>query len=185
MLWRLSLLALLNAIVQFGAGRTAIAADPDPALVKQVQTDVKLLRESVYKPPDDVDAVLKITHPVTIEEVGGEAKARENATSAARKQVSKLFTVEKVEFPESPKFFAGKEHEFVFVPIKMTLLRADGIRDVSTTFYLGGRKPGDAGFVYADGAKLTLEGNVATFFADYPKDVEFPKVFRQQVRPNR
>ena len=93
--------------------------------------------------------------------------------------------MEKVEFPEPPKFFAGKEHEFVLVPIQMTLLRADGIRDVSTGFYLGGRKPGAAGFVYADGAKLVLEENVATYFADYPEDVEFPKVFRQQVRPDR
>jgi len=176
---------LLSAVLAVSAETVTFAAKPDAKLVQQVQADAKLLRESVYKPPDDVDAVLKITHPITIEEAGGEEKARQNATSEARKQVTKLFTIEKVEFPEPPQFFAGKEHEFVFVPIKMTLLRADKIRDVSTTFYLGGRKKGDAGFVYADGAKLTLEKNVKTFFADYPEDVEFPQVFRQQIRPDR
>jgi len=185
MLWRLSAVALLCPVLFLAAEPTAISAEPDAELIQQVQADVKLLRESVYKPPDDVDAALRIIHPLVIKEVGGEEKARQNITSEERKQIAKLFTIEKVEFPEPPRFFAGKEHEFVFVPIRMTLLRADKIRDVSTTFYLGGRKKGADGFVYADGAKLTLKKNVKAYFEDYPDDVEFPPVFRRQIRPDR
>jgi len=171
-------------------GQTTIAkaAAPNPQLIKQVQDDAKLLREMVYRLPSSAEVVrwLKITHPDRIRDRGGEARLREKLLAGANvpgaKQFEKLFKIESVEFPDPPRFFNGATHEFVIVPIRMTLLRADGIRDISDWFFLGGRKPGSVDFAYVDVPRLTTDGAQA-FFPDFPADVELPAPRREQIRP--
>jgi hypothetical protein len=162
------------------------AAEPTAKAAKQVQTDVKLLRESVYRPltKAEIETAIKLLHPKMIEEVGGALKARANAESEARRAATSLFQIEKVEFPEAPRFLAGSEHEFVIVPVKLTLLRADKLRDVSQWFYLGGRKKGATAWIYVDVPRLSMQGPAA-FFSDFPADVTLPRTSRRQIRPGR
>jgi hypothetical protein len=163
-------------------------AAPSPQLIKQVQADAKLLREMVYRLPSsaEVERWLQITHPDRIRDRGGEARLREKllrgASAPTAKQVEKLFKIESVEFPDPPRHFKGAKHEFVIVPIRLTLLRADGIRDISDWFFLGGRTPGSADFAYVDVPRLTTDGAKA-FFPDFPDDIMLPVPRREQIRP--
>ncbi len=163
-----------------------LAAEPDAKAIEAIQQDVQLLRESVYRPlsKSEVERAIKLLHPDMVEQVGGPLKARANADSEARRSVQSLFKIEQVEFHEKPRFVTGTKHEFVMVPIKLTLLRADGIRDVSQWFYLGGRPKGSKAWVYVDVPRLAEKGPTA-FFADFPSDTELPAVSRKQIRPDR
>jgi hypothetical protein len=158
------------------------AAEPAKAEIKRVQTDVALLRQGVFRVLDarELEAALKMTHPAIIEAVGGLEKARANATAPARKQATSLFKIEKVEFLQLPRFFAGTEHEFVLVPVAMTMSRADRTRNQSLTYYLGGRKKGDRDWIYVDAAKL-VQDKATKYFADFPEGVEFPPIFTRKL----
>jgi len=176
-------LAIIAAVTFVMLSASVLAADPDPAVVKQVQDDVKLLRQGVFRvlSKSEIETALALMHPKIIEAVGGIEKARESATSESRRQATSLFTIEKVEFLQAPEFFSGKEHEFVFVPVAMTMSRADRTRNQSLTFYLGGRKKGDTGWKYVEASKL-IRDKGSTFFADFPEDKQFPPVFTRQLK---
>jgi hypothetical protein len=167
-------------------GTMARAGEPQAKEIEAIQADVKLLRESVYRPlsKEEVEKALKLLHPSMVEEVGGPLKARLNASSEARASAQSLFKIESTEFHDKPTYVAGKENEFVLVPVKMTLLRADGIRDVSEWFYLGGRKKGAKEWVYVDIPRLTTKV-AAAFFPDFPEGTQFPRTSRKQIRPDR
>ena len=126
-------LAIIAAVTFVMLSASVLAADPDPAVVKQVQDDVKLLRQGVFRvlSKSEIETALALMHPKIIEAVGGIEKARESATSESRRQATSLFTIEKVEFLQAPEFFSGKEHDFVFVPIAMTMSRVDRTRNQS------------------------------------------------------
>jgi hypothetical protein len=174
--------ALATACLVF-ATAAAPASEPDKAEIKRVQADVALLRQGVFRVLDEreLETALKVTHPAIIEAVGGLEKARANATAPARQQATSLFKIEKVEFLEPPRFFAGTEHEFVIVPVAMTMSRADRTRNQSLTYYLGGRKKGDSDWVYVDAAKLVRDP-ATKYFSDFPEGVEFPPIFTRKVR---
>jgi hypothetical protein len=163
-------------------GAVAKAAEPAKAEIKRVQTDVALLRQGVFRVLDEreLESALKLTHSAIIEAVGGLEKARANATAPARKQATSLFKIEKVEFLQPPRFFAGTEHEFVLVPVAMTMSRADRTRNQSLTYYLGGRKKGDSDWVYVDAAKLVRD-KATKYFSDFPERVEFPPIFTRKL----
>lgn len=158
------------------------AGEPNAKELQQIQADVKLLRESVYRPMTkaEVEHALKLLHPDMIESVGGPMKARLNAASGTRTAAQSLFTIESTEFPDPPEFFTGKEHEFIIVPVKLTPLRADRKRDISGWYYLGGRKKGTKDWVYVDVPRLSEKGPAA-FFADFPEEKKLPPLVRKQI----
>jgi hypothetical protein len=172
--------SMCNALLAPASG-----GEPKGKEIEAIQADVKLLRESVYRPLSkaEVERALKLLHPSMVEEVGGPLKARLNASSEARASAQSLFKIESTEFHDKPTYVAGKENEFVLVPVKMTLLRADGIRDVSEWFYLGGRKKGAKDWVYVDVPRLTTKG-ASAFFPDFPEGTQFPRTMRKQIRPD-
>jgi hypothetical protein len=175
--------ALFALLLLAGVPRVHLGADADAALVKQVQAEVSVLRQGVFRvlAEKELETALRLTHRAIIEEVGGLDKARANATSPERKQAASLFKIEKVEFPEPPRFIAGTEHEFVIVPVAMTMTRADRKRNQSFNYYLGGRKKGEASWVYVDAAKLQ-RAKATAYFPDFPEGTELPPIFTRTVR---
>jgi hypothetical protein len=176
-------LPIIAAIAFVALSANARAADPDPAAVKQVQDDVKLLRQGVFRvlSKSEIETALTLMHPKIIEAVGGIEKARANATSESRRQATSLFSIEKVEFLQAPEFFSGKEHEFVFVPVAMTMSRVDRTRNQSFTFYLGGRKKGDTAWKYVEAPKL-LQDKGSAYFTDFPDGKQFPPIFTRKLK---
>jgi hypothetical protein len=172
----------LSFVALASAEAVAQAAGPVKAEIKRVQAEVALLRQGVFRILDEreLDAALKVTHPSIIEAVGGLEKARANATATARQQAASLFKIEKVEFLMPPRFFAGTEHEFVLVPVAMTMSRADRTRNQSLTYYLGGRKKGDTDWVYVDAANLA-RGSAKEYFSDFPEGEEFPPILTRKL----
>jgi len=171
---KLHLFALTLAVPIALAVR-ALAFSPESQDAPAVQRDVRRANDALYS--GDVDTLLLYTHPRIIELMGGEQRARETLKESL-KIVSEM-RVEKLSFPDAPRFFEGQDNLFVFVPT-LTIINLKGQRIESLNFQLGIKKQGQGNWGYVEGSRVN-DSNVRSMFPDFPPGIEFPKFYRRKL----
>ena len=171
---RLHLLALA-LVVPIALAVGALAVSPQSQDATVVQQDVRRANDALYS--GDVDTLLRYTHPRIIELMGGEQKTRETLKESLK--VVREMRVEKLSFPDAPRFFEGQDNFFVFVPT-LTIVMVKGQRIESLNFQLGIKKKGQENWAYVEGSRIN-DSNVRSLFPDFPPGIEFPKFYRRKL----
>jgi hypothetical protein len=155
---------------------------PRPALNEAQETvavhaDIREGYRALYG--NDLDAVLARTHPVVIEGLGGQAKARDVIAKAVTKFQSVGMKVKRLELKPPPTFMVGRDHHFVIVPTRV-LITANGQQVESHNFQFGVRSVGETRWRYFEGSRITLEF-IRSRFPDLPSDAKFPVCSRRKL----
>jgi hypothetical protein len=145
--------------------------------VDLVQADVRRTLNALYG--DDIDTVLRFTHPDIIQMMGGASQAKTVLQKTLDQIQSAGMQVESLTFPETPTFTNSVAHEFVVVPTKL-VLAVKGQRLESLNYQFGVRGVVQTNWTYVEGSRITAE-NVRMFFPDFPSGFGFPKVYRKKL----
>lgn len=142
----------------------------------QVVYDVRAVSRALYG--GDVPALLKYSHPKSIEAMGGTERAKASLEKATTYFRGQGLSVISLEFPTPPEFIAGAEGRvYAVIPTK-TIVAGKGGRVLSWNFQLGVREATSKAWVYLEGSRLTPE-IMATWIPDFPKDHQLPRVSRE------
>ena len=101
--------------------------------------DLECLMRAFYT--NDINTILALTHPRVIEQMGGLVQSRSLLSNSLVQIQASGVSIESCTFPESPKFAEGAKHQFVVVPMTLTLA-AKGQRRESLHCQVGVRVPG-------------------------------------------
>jgi len=142
-----------------------------------VHEDVRLMVSAVYS--GDVDTVMRYTHPLVVEDLGGEEEARMAVTLGFELFDKAGLKLESLEFPSDPDFVKGKGYRYVVVPTR-SVITAMGTRTDSSGYQFGARAINDDQWRYVDGTRLT-QARVASMFPDFPSDYTLPTIQRKPL----
>ena len=143
----------------------------------RVVADVRAILQALYR--DDVEVLLKYSHPKSIEALGGRDRAKvslEKAMAYFRERGMKL---EELEFPAEPEFIPGRDRRLYAVVATRSIVSGMGTRVLSWNFQLGVREGSGKDWVYLEGSPLTPE-ILASWIPDFPKEHKFPRVSRER-----
>ena len=159
--------ALARLAALLVASVPANSQEPDAAIVaKEVSAVIKALYDG------DHARILKHTHPRVLALVGGESAFSKVMKESTKTLKDAGFSFQKVEFGKI-EYVAGKEHEFVLIPTKITVKTADG-PDVTPGYQFGVKKKTEKVWSYIDCSSLT-DRLAREWFPDFPKDRKVPE----------
>lgn len=173
------LLCLLSTI-QWATRQSDVIADDAESTKKEserVQLQVRAIQTAVYK--GDIEGVLKYTHPKVIDALGGPEKTREILHDVLKGFLAKGVRMDEFKIAAEPTFVQGTTHEFVIVPTR-AIIGIGETRIESSNFQLGIKPLGKGDWTYVEGSRIN-QGNVNSWFPDFPKDVALPKTSRKKI----
>ena len=148
-----------------------------PATREHVQRDVETLLTALYA--GDADTLLRFTHPLILERLGGLERAKPALAEIARQLQTKKLRVESLSFPSPPDLLDAKGRRFAIVPT-LTVITAEGKRRESLNYQIGVLDAGASSWKYVAGSSYDAT-NVRSLFPDFPADYQFPKFYRKQL----
>ncbi len=151
-------------------GFLSVAAAAVDSRDAQVQSDVRVLLNATYA--GDVDTVLRLTNPVVLEALGGQAEARRTLTEAMQRLRKISLKIDRFEFPEPPRFVEGTGRTYAVVPTRLIVSAGPQTVD-RRSFQVGVLVDGSKGWTYLEGPKFAAFR--AEHFADFPSDYEYPE----------
>lgn len=159
--------AVLAAISVPLAGATR--AD-DAEIKKAVKGLVEKMQAATVK--GDYGAVIDLTHPKVVEELGGREKAIGGAKAVMEMLKDKGLAIKslKAEEPQAP--VRGEKNLYVFVPTKMEMTTPKGTI-VGTSYLLGVSSDDGKTWRFVDGAAGPDE--TRKMFPDIPEKLKLPK----------
>ncbi len=166
----LGLLAL--GIVTVAVAATSATSESRDAAV---QADIRALFEATYG--GDSDKVLRLTHPVVIESLGGRVAAKKTLSEAMKRLRLISLKINTVDFPEPARFVDGAVRSYAIVPTRVVASAGEQRVD-SRSFQVGVRDAKGGKWAYIEGPKF--QAFRAKHFADFPGDFEFPETSRLQ-----
>ncbi len=131
-----------------------------------VMADLERLMRAFYT--NDLNAILGLTHPRVIEQMGGPVQARLELSNALERIQASGVLIESCTFPEPPNFVEGAKHQFAVAPMKL-VIAARGQRRESLHCQVGVRAPGATNWTYIEGSQVRI------FFPDFPSNVTLPE----------
>jgi hypothetical protein len=155
------------------AAASVVASDMS-ADAGRVQADARRLLDATYA--GDVETVMALTHPALIEQLGSREEARRTYSEAMARLKKIGLQIDKFEFPEPPRFVAGKGRTYAIIPIRLVVSAGEQTLD-SRGFQVGVSDPIEKKWTYVEGAKFDAALR-AKYFADFPKDFELPDTSR-------
>lgn len=153
------------------------ASETNEAKVARVQKDVRRMVDAAYE--GDVETIIDFTHPRILQMMGGVPSARQALEETFKKTSALGMKLDEMKFPTEPTFLRGSENEFVIVPT-LSIVAANSQRAESLNYQFGARKIGSADWKYVEGSRVNKD-NVNKFFPDFPKDYEFPQIYRKKI----
>ena len=174
---RVSPASLVLLSIVAGCSAPGSAASSGAVLAEQVQRDVDLCVRAVYR--GDVDTVLRFTHPMILEKLGGLDRVRADMEPIARQAVARKMSVESLTFPRSPDILQAGARRFAIVPT-LIVIRAGDERMESLNYQLGVLEPDASGWKYVEGSRINSE-NVRDLFPDFPAGYQFPTIYRKKL----
>ena len=162
----------LAAVLAF-VSATAAAADMS-ADANRVQADARRLLDATYA--GDVETVMALTHSAVIEQLASREEARRTYAEAMAQLKRIGLKIEKFEFPAPPRFVEGKGRTYAIVPTRVVVSAGEQTLD-RRGFQVGVSDPIEKKWTYVEGSKFDAALR-AKYFADFPKDFEFPEITR-------
>src|SRR5262245_23428788 len=131
-----------------------------------VQNDVRMVLNAGFQ--NDVDTMLRFTHPQVIVGLGGPEKARDTYQKMLSEVAKNQMKLESLVFPAPPTFLRSTQRRFALVPT--TSVIDFGSRRVEDLGYqLGILEPDSTEWTFVDGARISKD-NVRILFPDFPGD---------------
>ncbi len=140
----------------------------------RVQADVRAIIDAIYE--GDVDTILRLSHPATLQAMGGTAEARRALEGVTRQLRALGMRQESFAFPDDPRFVRGNKRLFAVVPTRAVIV-TQGKRVESWNFQLGIRADGSTRWTYFEGSRLSDDAR-KQFFPDFPTELRLPRVSR-------
>ena len=172
---------LLCACVQASPPR---AVSPKKVVLDEattVQNDVRMVLNAGFQ--NDVDTMLRYTHPQVIVGLGGPEKARDTYQKMLSEVTKSQMKLESLTFPAPPTFLRSTQRRFALVQTASVI--DFGTRRVEDLGYqLGILEPDSTEWTFVDGARISKD-NVRILFPDFPADVELPKTYRKDLERER
>lgn len=150
---------------------------PRPEVVV-VQSDVRKMVAAIYS--GEVDTTISFTHPQILQSMGGQIQAKSALTNMFSQTKRLGLNLESMEFPVDPTFLKTPLHDFVIVPTLSRVVSAKGQRAESLNYQFGIRDTGSVSWKYMEGSRIN-QGNVRTYFPDFPTDFVFPQTYRRKL----
>jgi hypothetical protein len=167
---RAAVLGLLGLQAVVGA-----SAEPGAAgEADRVQADVRAAVAALYA--GDVEVILKYTHPVIVQALGGAPAAREAIAGVAARTDDTV--LESIDFPLAPDFVQGQARRYAVVPVHVVLWQ-NSRRTHNMSFQFGVLDPSSGAWTYLEGSRLDSQA-LAQLFPDFPAGYEFPPVSREE-----
>ncbi len=138
---------------------------------QQVQSDVRELLNATYD--GEVDTVLRLSHPVVIDALGGKVEARKTLSEAMGRLKNYSLKIEVFEFPAEPQFVDGDQRSYAVVPTRLVVSAGDKKID-SQNFQVGVKQAGDDAWKYVEGPKFKQYRS--EHFSDFPADFDYPEI---------
>lgn len=152
-----------------GEGGPEPGAEGPAAVVKSQVREIQQATAS-----GDMDTVIRYTHPVVIEMIGGEEKMRDLLEGSLGEMLAQV-EMREFDFRGEPEFLAGEEHEFVLVPVR-SVFGIMGRAVTSRSFQLGVRRVGAPDWKYLESPELPF---ILECFPDFPEDHPLPETGRE------
>jgi hypothetical protein len=146
-----------------------------------VQNDVRTVLNAGFQ--NDVDTMLRYTHPQVIVGLGGPEKARETFQKMLREVGQNGMKLESLSFPSPPTFLRSAQRRFVLVPTA-SIIEFGARRVEDLGYQLGILEPGSTEWTFVDGARISKD-NARILFPDFPLDIELPKTYRKDLDRER
>lgn len=144
-----------------------------------VEKDVLSIFEAMNN--RDFKHLIKMTHPVVIDMMGGTETAVQQLEDAFNQFEMTSFKFTDIKLQKPFQYHSGVNRDYAIVPMKCTFVLGDTTGDLEG-FQLGVLEKNSKQWTFVDGDKLSAE-TLKPLFDDFPAGVSFPEI-KKEIREN-